>query len=147
MLDLNAPIIPWQEMWWIKLYTHIRDLHKLVISEDFESSIHHKYNILYEKEGYIALMFNIINGKLYAMSANKNYTWKLFWYIHIGMHIDEAILIESSLIYDDLEELYASDKWVVIETEVGTNLITSIDIYVKERQLDVVWWSFDRGEW
>ncbi len=155
MIDLSAPIIPYEWLWWIRLYMHISDLQDVIMGYKdwqptnnwFESSTQ-DYKIVFEKKWFISLVFNIMNWKLYAMTAHEYYTWKLFWDIHVGMHIDEVLKLEPSFVYEDFEEFYISDKGILIETDVMTDCVSFISISVKECKGNrTIGDSFDRGEW
>ncbi|WP_310552059.1 hypothetical protein [Paenibacillus glufosinatiresistens] len=97
----------------------------------------------YEIKDEVCLWFNLFNGKLFKITALKNYTGKLFDVIHIGMSIDEVLEIEPSFEYDDFEEVYCSPKGIYIETDPVENTVLWISVYIKEIDNE----DFDKGNW
>ncbi|WZY01325.1 hypothetical protein NSQ26_04625 [Bacillus sp. FSL W7-1360] len=143
MTDLNAPIVPWKGMGGIKLYSHISEFFD-TIDELGESDVYlGKFLIKYELEGSMDLWFNLMNGKLFKITALKGYNGKLFDKIHIGMHIEEVLKIEPSFEYDDFEEVYCSPKGIFIETDPVEHTVSWISVYVKELDDE----GFDKGNW
>jgi hypothetical protein len=64
--------------------------------------------------------------------------------IKIGTPIEEAIIIDNTIKYDDWEEEYVSEKGYWLETDVETEEVISIAIFIKEVEDDDV---FYRYEW
>ncbi|MCG8538690.1 MAG: hypothetical protein MJA82_01965 [Clostridia bacterium] len=143
MIDLQAAIIPWEEMGRIKLYSDLKQLYKILEQQKAKPYLVGKYFIRYEIQNKIDLWFNVINGKLFKITALKNYKGKLFDSICIGMHIDEVLKIDSSFIYDDFEEVYISSKGIYIETDPVNDTVMWISIYVKEIDNE----DFEIGNW
>lgn len=143
MVDLDAPIIPWEGIGGIKLYSHIGDLYTTIQQTKKEPSLIGKFFIKYEIEDLIDLWINVINGKIFKITALKNYTGNLMEKICIGMHIDDVLRIEPSLVYDDFEEVYCSPKGIYIETDPVEHTVLWISVYIKEIDND----DFERGEW
>ncbi|UTR13947.1 hypothetical protein MM221_15215 [Salipaludibacillus sp. LMS25] len=143
MVDLNATIIPWKGMGGIKLYSHISQFYDTIEKLKESDVLLGKFLIRYELENSIDLWFNLMNGKLFKITALQNYTGKLFEQISIGMHIDEILEIEPSFEYDGFEEVYCSPKGVYIETHPVDQTVLLISVYIKE--LDNK--DFERGNW
>jgi hypothetical protein len=143
LLDLNAPIIPWKGMGNVVLYTHLRDLHESMKKENIKAFLYDNYLVRYEILDKIYLFFNLVNGKLFKITALENYKGKLFGDIYIGMHIDEVLKREPSFVYDDFEEVYCSSKGIYIETDPVERTVLWISIYIKELDNE----DFEKGNW
>jgi hypothetical protein len=143
LLDLNAPIIPWKGMGNVVLYTHLRDLHESMKKENIKAFLYDNYLVRYEILDKIYLFFNLVNGKLFKITALENYKGKLFGDIYIGMHIDEVLKREPSFVYDDFEEVYCSSKGIYIETDPVEHTVLWISIYIKELDNE----DFEKGNW
>jgi len=143
MIDLNAPIVPWEGMGDIKLYSHISEFYKTIEQLRKEPSLLGKFLIRYEIDDSVDLWFNLINGKLFKITALKNYTGKLLGKISIGMHIDDVLKMEQSFIYDDFEEVYCSPKGIFIETDPVEHTVLWISVFIKELETD----DFEKGNW
>lgn len=142
MIDNNAPIIPWIGMGQVELYSSIEKLQHL-INIDQPTSILGKYLVRYEINEIVDLWFNLNNGKLFKITALKNYTGMLFNKIHIGMKIDDVLKIEPSFKYDDFEEVYVSNKGIYIETDPIDNTVLWISVFIKEIDSE----EFEIGNW
>ncbi|PAD45918.1 hypothetical protein, partial [Shouchella clausii] len=101
------------------------------------------FDVRYEIENQVYLWFSILNGRLWKITALKDYKGKLFDNIHIGMHIDDVLTIEPSFEYDDFEEVYCSPKGIFIETDPVEHTVLWISVYVKELDNE----DFERGNW
>lgn len=143
MVLLNAPIVPWEEMGGIKLYSHISDFYEIINNLDDTDALLGKSLVRYEIRDEVDLWFNLFNGKLFKITALKNYTGKLFDVIHIGMPIDEVLEIEPSFEYDDFEEVYCIPKGIYIETDPVENTVLWISVYIREIDNE----NFDKGDW
>lgn len=143
MIDNSSPITPWVGLGGLKLYSHISQFYELIDKLDEKSSLLVKFFVRYEIKGSVDLWFNLINGKLFKITASKGYKGLLFDKIHIGMHIDDVLQIEPSFEYDDFEEVYCSPKGIYIETDPVENTVLWISVYVKEIDNE----DFDRGKW
>ena len=143
MIDLNAPILPCEGMGGIKLNTHISDYYEIIKKVTKKPSLLGNFLIRYELEDTVDLWFNILNGKLFKITALKNYSGKLFKEICIGMPIETVLELEPSFVYDDFEEVYCSSKGIYIETDPVEHTVLWISVYVKE--IDDV--DFEEGNW
>ena len=52
--------------------------------------------------------------------------------LKLGMRMDDALKVDTSLKYDDWEEVYTSDNCYDIEDNLDDNTILSISVYIKE---------------
>lgn len=143
MVLLNAPIVPWEEMGGVKLYSHISEFYDIINNINDADALLGKSLVRYEIKDEVCLWFNLFNGKLFKITALKNYTGKLFDVIYIGMPIDRVLEIEPSFEYDDFEEVYCSSKGIYIETDPVENTVLWISVYIKEIDNE----DFDKGNW
>ncbi len=143
MVNLSAPIIPWEGIGGIKLYTHISEFYKTFKQLREEPSLIGKFYIKYEIPESVDLWFNVINGKLFKITALKNYSGRLKEQIYIGMHIYDVLRLDPSFIYDDFEEVYCSPKGIYIETDPVNRTVMWISVYVKEVDNE----DFEKGNW
>lgn len=143
VIELTAPIIPWQGIGNVKLYAHITDFYEIIEQFGDQPQLLGKFLVRYEIGDAIDLWFNILNGKLFKITALRQYTGKLFGEIGIGMPIDKVLEIEPSFIYDDFEEVYCSPKGVFIETDPVEKTVLWISTYIKEIENA----NFEMGDW
>lgn len=143
MLDVNAPIVPWKEMGGIGLYSNIRELIPLITNDSISTKVLGKFLIKYEIGSKVDLWFNVINGKLFKITALSSYKGSLFEDIVIGMHIKEVLNIEPSFIYDEFEEVYCSNKGIYIETNPIDDTVLWISVFIKEIDYE----NFELGVW
>lgn len=132
MINVNAEIIPWKSIGGIKLYTHIKDLQKIIQGEHAQSSLYDLFLVRYEIEGKLYLFFNLLNGKLFKITALKGYKGTLYDKIKIGTKEDSLSNIDPRFEYDDFEEVYENGAGVFIETDPITEKVQWISIFVKE---------------
>ncbi|MCQ4637786.1 hypothetical protein NE619_13710 [Anaerovorax odorimutans] len=142
-IDTTAPIIPWEGLGGIKLYSHIRQWMDYVEDEENLASVEFGTLLRYETKDKICLHFDLCNGKLYKISALKKYRGRLFRKIHTGQRIGTVLRLEPSFIYDEEKKLYKSDKGVLLEADPLTKKVVRISIYVKEMDSD----EFKDGTW
>jgi hypothetical protein len=143
VLNLDAPIFPWEGIGNIKLYSTIDDLREFVEAEDTRKFEYYKNLVRYEVPGKVYLFFNLINRKLFKITALEKYRGTLFEKIKMGMHIAEVLEIEPSFQYDDFEEVYCSPKGIYIETDAENNTVRWVSVFVKELEQD----GFEEGNW
>lgn len=143
MFALNAPIVPWEGMGGIKLKSHISEFYDLIHHLNETDALLGKSFVRYEIKNELDLWFNLYNGKLFKITALKNYTGKLMNAIYIGMPISEVIEIEPSFEYDNFEEVYCSPKGIYIETDPVDHTVLWISVYIKEIDNE----DFDKGNW
>jgi hypothetical protein len=143
LVDLNAPIVPWKGMGNIELYSHLKDFYEYINKSRPKILTVGMFDVRYEIENQVDLWFSILNGRLWKVTALKDYKGKLFDNIHIGMHIDDVLKIEPSFEYDDFEEVYYSPKGIFIETDPVEHTVLWISVYVKELDNE----DFERGNW
>lgn len=136
MIDTMAPIIPFVGMAGIQLYDNMKNLKPILMQEGVKEFLFDKFLIRYEIENQIYLFFNLLNGKLFKITAFNEYKGSLFDKITIGINDAELLKIEPSFEYDDFEEVYVSKKGVFIETDAETHNVAWISIFIKELETD-----------
>ena len=135
MIDINAPIIPYEGMGGIKLYSTIKDLKETLIGDNVKATVLNNLWIRYEISDYLYLFFSLLNGKLFKITTLSGYKGLLWGKIKVGMKAEEFIKIEPSFRYDDFEEVYECDKGVFIETDVDEDRALWISVYVRDIDL------------
>lgn len=143
MINLNVAIVPWEGLGNIKLYSTIGELKRIIENEDTRKFEYYENLVRYEVPGKIYLFFNLINGKLFKITALEKYQGALFGQIRIGMHINTVLQIEPSFQYDDFEEVYCSPKGVYIETDAEYNTVQWISVFIRELEKE----DFEEGSW
>ncbi|MCM1233632.1 MAG: hypothetical protein NC489_26255 [Ruminococcus flavefaciens] len=131
LLDISAPIVPFEGLGKIKLYSTRDELQEL-LQKAVESDISYDNWIRYDIQDSVALFFHLKNNKLFKITTLDNYRGKLFEKIGVGTTEKELLEAEPSFVYDDFEEVWESDKGVFIETDAETNIVRWISVYIKE---------------
>lgn len=143
VLDVYAPITPFEGFGDIKLYSTRRELKEILELDGVVSRVMYDDWIIYDIQNSIELLFHLKNDKLFRITALENYRGKLFDKIGIGDAQEDLLKMEPSFVYDDFEEVWQSDKGVIIETDAKDNTIKWISVFVEELDND----DFDRAEW
>ena len=149
-IDINAPIIPYEGLGGIKLYSTIRDFKEIIkdkdgfISEDeVIAEVQHNDWIRYEIKGIMYLFFHLCNGKLFKITTLRGYKGKLFGSISVDSTEEEFLKIEPTFVYDDFEEVFETPKGAFIMTDPITTKATWISVFIKEIDDD----DFDEANW
>jgi hypothetical protein len=132
LLDISAPIVPFEGFGEIKLYSTRNELRELLEKEDVESEIINSDWIRYDILNSVELFFHLKNNKLFRITTLDNYRGKLFEKIGVGTTEKELLEVEPSFAYDDFEEVWESEKGVFIEMDAETNVVRWISVYVRE---------------
>ena len=132
MLDISAPIVPFEGVGEIKLYSTRDELQELLEKETVESEIINNDWIRYDIQNSVELFFHLKNNKLFRITTLDNYQGKLFGKIGVGTTEKELLEVEPSFVYDDFEEVWESEKGIFIETDAETNTVRWISVYIKE---------------
>ena len=141
-LDINAPIIPFEGLGGISLYSTREELKELLNSK---TSVKHTIfdgTIEYQIGNDVLLFFSLANDRLFKISALENYKGKLFKKIKIGTTEEELIAIEPSFKYNNFEEFWETSKGASIETD-STHRVICIGVYVHELLMP----EFRSGKW
>ncbi|MBD5551377.1 MAG: hypothetical protein HDQ96_09385 [Lachnospiraceae bacterium] len=132
MLDISAPIVPFEGLGKIKLYSTREELRELIEKENVKSEVIHNDWIRYDIQNSVELFFHLKNNKLFRITTLDDYQGKLFEKIGVGTTEKELLEAEPSFVYDDFEEVWESEKGIFIETEAETNTVRWISVYIKE---------------
>lgn len=135
-LDVMAPIIPFEGLGGIKLYSTKEELRDILSLDDVESKIFYNAWIEYDIQNSVELLFHIKNDKLFLIRTLDNYKGKLFGKIGVGTTEEEMLETEPSFVYDDFEEVWKSDKGIIVETDAVTNRARWISVYIPETLSD-----------
>lgn len=139
----DAPIIPFEGLGGIKLYSSIYDLREILSSDSVVSSVINGDWIRYDVQRCVELFFHMKNKKLFRITTLEEYSGKLFGGISVGTAEKEMLKIEPSFTYDDFEEVWECPKGVFIEMDAATNTVKWISVYIKELDAD----DFDEAQW
>lgn len=143
MVNLDAKIKPWKGLGGVELYTHISKLQQYLEESRAKTQMLGRFLVKYEIQDQLILWFNIVNGKLFKITACKEYKGVLFNKIKIGMDIEDVLKEDNSFSYDDFEEVYESEKGIYIETHPQTNEVMWISVFIKEISSK----DFEQGNW
>lgn len=132
LLDISAPIVPFEGFGEIKLYSTRDELQELLEGEAVETEIINNDWIRYDIQNSVELFFHLKNNKLFRITTLDNYQGKLFEKIGVGTTEKELLKVEPSFVYDDFEEVWESEKGIFIEMDAETNTVRWISVYIKE---------------
>ena len=141
LLDISAPIVPFEGFGEIKLYSTRNELRELLEKEDVESEIINNDWIRYDILNSVELFFHLKNIKLFRITTLDN--CKLFEKIGVGTTEKELLEVEPSFAYDDFEEVWESEKGVFIEMDAETNVVRWISVYIRELDNE----DFENANW
>ncbi|MDO5559642.1 MAG: hypothetical protein Q4F95_08605 [Oscillospiraceae bacterium] len=143
ILDIRAPIIPYDGFGEIKLYSTIMELDEILTLSVSKKKILNDNWIIYDIQNSIELFFHRKNDKLFRITTLDNYKGKVFGSIGVGTTLKEMLSIESSFVYYEFEELWQSDKGAFIEMDPVTNKVRWISVYIHELEED----NFEQCLW
>lgn len=143
LLDISAPIVPFEGFGEIKLYRTRDELHELLEGEAVETEIINNDWIRYDIQNSVELFFHLKNNKLFRITTLDNYQGKLFEKIGVGTTEKELLEVEPSFVYDDFEEVWESEKGIFIEMDAETNTVRWISVYIRELDDE----NFENANW
>ena len=143
LLDVTAPIVPFEGFGEIKLYSTRDDLQELLDNDAVVVEIINNAWIRYDIQNSIELYFHLKNNKLFRITTLDNYQGKLFEKIGVGTSEKELLNVEPSFTYDDFEEVWESEKGAFIEMDAETNTVRWISVYIRELDDE----EFDNANW
>lgn len=143
LLDISAPIVPFEGFGEIKLYRTRDELHELLEGEDVEAEIINNDWIRYDIQNSVELFFHLKNNKLFRITTLDNYQGKLFEKIGVGTTEKELLEVELSFVYDNFEEVWESEKGIFIEMDAETNTVRWISVYIRELDDE----NFENANW
>lgn len=141
MIDKNAPIIPYQEMGGVKLYSSLDELSNILCK--YEKVVLNDTWIRYDISNIMSMFFHRGNNKLFKMTTMKEYNGRLFDKITVETTEKELIEIDDSFVYDEFEEVWESKKGIFIETDPQTHKATWISVYIMELDDN----NFEEAKW
>lgn len=83
------------------------------------------------------------NDKMFKINCGPSSAGVLNNGIKVGMSIDDAIKIDPTLEYNDLEEYYESSNGYWLFTDSGTDTISDITVFIKVVLDDDVFFSYN----
>ena len=143
LLDISAPIVPFEGFGEIKLYRTRDELHELLEGEAVEAEIINIDWIRCDIQNSVELFFHLKNNKLFRITTLDNYQGKLFEKIGVGTTEKELLEVEPSFVYDDFEEVWESEKGIFIEMDAQTNTVRWISVYIRELDDE----NFENANW
>lgn len=142
-IDVNAPIIPYEGLGGIGLYSAQEDLKDVLSLPSIISRTYFERTIRYEIPDIALLFFDIEKNKLFKITATGKYQGMVFGKIRIGMTEEELLEAEPSFVYDDFEEVWISNKGIFIEMDPETNRVMWISVFIPELDTE----DFEKGNW
>jgi hypothetical protein len=142
-IDIYAPIIPYKECGGIKLYTNLNEIIGELAPANIKTKDLNDDSIRIDIKDSMMLFFSKKNAKLYKICTQEGYKGNLPNGIKVGMSKQEFCSIDSTLEYDDFEEVWESKLGYFIETDCDTNNARWISIFIKEFLQD----DFENYNW
>lgn len=141
MIDIYAPIIPYESLGGIKLYSTMKELKHIITGKNVTSRVIFNEWICFDIDNFISLYFHLYNGKLYKICTLKNYKGKLFDKIYVGLPEEDILKVEPTFVFDDFEEVYETPKGAFVET-LGQK-VEWISVFIRELDDE----DFDEANW
>lgn len=148
----NEAIIPYVGIDSIKLYQKITEVKSVLRSNGIpyreevwsaeSETMPNPWTVLVVDN--IMSLFFAKNGKLFKMVFWEGYQGSLSNGVFVGESMDEARALDSSLLYDDWNEIYQSENGYWIEDDIDTRTVMSVSIFIEELLDDD---SFDYCNW
>lgn len=143
LLDFTAPIVPYEGVGEIKLYSTRDMMSEILKLEGTETLVINESWIRYDIQNSIELFFHMKNDKLFRITTLENFKGKLFEGIEIGTTEEDMLKMEPTFVYNEFEEVWESKKGVFIEIDARTNKVKWISIFIPELDFE----SFEEGKW
>ncbi len=83
------------------------------------------------------------NDKMFKINCGSSSDGILNNGINVGMSIEEAIIIDTTLEYNDLEEYYESSNGYWLFTDSSSDTISDISVFIKAVLDDEVFFSYN----
>lgn len=155
MIKLDAPIIPYEGIGDIKLYSCIDDIVSLLKNTNtpYTSEIWKLDDD--EEDGpdpdpwtiiiidNIAKLYFASNNILFKIIVLPDYKGTLLCKISATSTFSEAFAVDPTLKFDDWNEIYKSDKGYFMETDSKDEEILNLSIFIKEMETS----AFENYEW
>lgn len=143
LLDFTAPIVPYEGVGEIKLYSTRDMMSQILKLEGTETLVINESWIRYDIQNSIELFFHMKNDKLFRITTLENFKGKLFEGIEIGTTEEDMLKMEPTFVYNEFEEVWESKKGVFIEMDARTNKVKWISIFIPELDFE----NFEEGKW
>ena len=149
-MDFNKDIIPFEGVGDFKLYESFEDTKKLFKGQGINYNIENQSNKgctpsvpwkIIKVKDTITLMF--AKDKLFEIYVEQNFTGKLPNGICIGMPLEEAKRLDSSLTFNDWDECYESDLGYWLEDNLDDGTVMSITVFIKEILDDDTFFAYE----
>ncbi len=147
---LKEKLIPFDGLGEIKLLSSFEYVKNILKMEKINFSIAYQPNkgcnpevpwtIIYV-ENSISLTF--AKEKLWRITCKEKFVGSLENGIKLGMPLKEALKIDTSLIFDDWNEVYESREGYWLEDNLDNNTVLSFTIFIKEALDDDVFFKYD----
>lgn len=141
MLNVDAPIVPYEGIGEISLYSSEISLKEFL--SNYNKVILPNGWIRYDIEDYLQLFFHPVNNKLFKMCTQPGYRGYLLDNICTSTHESDFQTYDSEIMYDEFEEVWESPKGYFIETDVETFKANWITVYIPEFLGEDFW----KGNW
>lgn len=116
--------------------------YRIDVQDNGECTVKYNWRIVVVNDS-IKLFFSEGNLKLFKITVENSNEVKLPNGICVGMDIEDALKIDAKLEYNDWDEIYESGNDYYLEDSLETGLVVSINVYIKEMDLD----DFDLCQW
>lgn len=147
---LEEKIIPFEGLGQIKLLSSLDDVKKILTQNKIKYTTEYQSNkgcnpeVPWTKlciDNSITLIF--AKNKLFEIYCIGKFSGTLPNGIKLGMKMDEALRINSTLKFDDWNEDYSSDNGYWIEDNLDDNTILSISVFIKEILDDKIFFKYE----
>lgn len=146
---LEEKLIPYVGIGDIKLLSSLSNVKNILKRNNIKFSIEFQSNkgsnpevpwTILHVANSITLSF--ANDKLWSIYCEEKFVGSLPNGIRIGMPMNEAMKIDSSLEFDELNEEYKSSMGYWLEDDLDTNTVMSITIFIKEALDDDLFFNY-----
>jgi hypothetical protein len=155
LFEISAPVIPFDSIGGIRLYSHISQLNEILEKNNAEFEMYSRFLAKYVLNEALEIHFNILNGKVYKLCAKNEYKGIFKDEIQIGTNLTAISGKYVNLVYRDFEQYFILDG-VVLETVLEKNsqtnhwedIVTSLSIYIRELDDEILDSEFiEYGKW
>ena len=132
LLDISAPIVPFEGFGEIKLYRTRDELHELLEGEAVEAEIINNDWIRYDIQNSVELFFHLKNN-------NRNILYVIF--LHLFRFISSSVIssvidvLLAWLLLDVLKIWMTSDFWRIAIASLVARVISTIENYIYNKKI------------
>lgn len=131
IFDKFAPIIPAEGLGGVTIRSHIKEIHSfiedIVYSSDGNSVLESPFYVRYEIKDMLSVVIDILTGTIVKVGALSKYKGKLLSTIEMGMTVNELMILEPRIYYDDFEELLLIEGVSGVSIETDTPELNPIE--------------------